>query len=187
MGDLAGQAYALTVLTPVRAGEEAALCAYLDGLPTGRDSPLEALGTTHFARWLVLPDLVHQRGQPLRRRDDLGGTYLLFTSNLDGSPEEYVHALCTKISDVADATWGRCVGCPGSAEPARLTAYLMRNRIPTTFFFAAYPNARVADVRRALRLRDEVGAFTLRTRGLSVQELHRAFLAELGGAEGAGS
>ena len=60
MGNTSGQAYALMVMTPVTPGQETAVRTALDALPTGEQSPLARMQTTHFARWLVLADLVYQ-------------------------------------------------------------------------------------------------------------------------------
>ena len=57
--DVSGQAVALTVLTPIAAGEVDALRAYLERLrehdPRG---PLARLPRTHFGRWVIVPDFI---------------------------------------------------------------------------------------------------------------------------------
>ena len=80
--NVSGQAYALTVLTPVEHGREEALSAYLDALGDGDASPLARVPGTHLARWVVIGQVKHQKGQ--RRRDALKAPRLLFTSNFDG-------------------------------------------------------------------------------------------------------
>jgi hypothetical protein len=57
--DVSGQAFALTVLTPIAAGEQEPLRAYLEGLRAGgARGPLARLPRTHFGRWVIVPDFV---------------------------------------------------------------------------------------------------------------------------------
>ena len=81
--NVSGQAYALTVLTPILDGHEAELTAHLDALPEGEASPLARVPGTHLGRWVVI-DQVKYQGHGQRRRDSLAAARLLFTSNFDG-------------------------------------------------------------------------------------------------------
>lgn len=171
----AGQAFALSVLTPVLPGREQALRTLLEGLPHGPDSPLAAVPGTHFARWVLVPQLV-QQGPPMQP-DLLRGTHLLFTSNLDGEPGPYLHALATRVPDVADAVWGHCLGYPGSADPAAFVAWVEHHRLPTAFFVSGYPDAPLPRVLAALSLRDRVTRFAVDAQGLPPDELLAAFRA----------
>lgn len=173
--DRAGQACALTVLTPVLTGEEAALHDYLDGLHAG-GSPLARLPRTHFARWVIVPDFVTDPEQP--HDDPLGCAHLLFTSNLDGPLDSYLDELCERLVPEAEPIWGRCAGCPQPAAGPALKAYLLHNRIRTGQFVAAYPRATVAEVRHGLDTRERLIALAVRAQGLEPAELQRAFRAE---------
>ncbi len=101
-----GQAHALTVLTPILAGHESLLAALLDTFPSGRGSPLAAVPGTHFARWVIIGDVVFET--PGQRRDHLRQARLLFTSNLDGPLEPYLEVLRTGLGETADAIWSHC-------------------------------------------------------------------------------
>jgi hypothetical protein len=173
MSNRSGQAYALMVWTPIRDGEAQPLREYLAKLPTGENSPLARLGTTHFARWLVLPDLVYQG--PPQEPDHLQSPYLLFTSNFDGELEPYLTALGHHLGDEADQIWGRCVGYPGSNDRDAFAAYLRRNQIDSTFFYSAYPDATVAAVRDALHRRERVIQFAISSQGLPPAQLRAAY------------
>jgi hypothetical protein len=175
MGNTSGQAYALMVATPVLAGRQTALRTCLRQLPTGEDSPLARLGTTHFARWLVIDDLVYQG--PPQVRDELKSSYLLFVSNFDGSLASYLADLARLMPKEADAVWGHCVGYPGVADPSGFAAYVSHNQIATTFFVSAYPTATVAAVRESLRLREEITEFALAAQGMAPAALRNAFTA----------
>ncbi len=184
MSNTSGQAYALMVMTPVRDGEQDALRRYLEGLPSGARSPLARLGGTHFARWLVLPDLVYQ-GAP-QERDSLSSAYLIFTSNFDGELERYLTDLVTLLPAEVDAIWGRCINCPRSEDPDAFVGYLRHNQIDTAFFFCAYPEATVDDVLAALELRARITALAVRAQGLDPAALHAAYAAEFAVPAGSG-
>jgi hypothetical protein len=170
--DRAGQAIALTVMTPIRPGAQDELGEYLDGLHE-RGSPLAKLPRTHFARWVIVPSFVRDPAQP--KDDPLGCRYLLFTSNLDGPLDSYLDELCERLVPEAEEIWGRCVGCPQPASGGALKAYLLHNRLRTGQFVAAYPNATVAAVRDGLDLRERVIAFAVHAQGMAPADLQRAF------------
>lgn len=175
--NVAGQAYALMVLTPIGPGLEDALRNYLEGLDQDA-SPLAKLPRTHFGRWVIVPDFVHDPEQP--REDHLSCQYLVFTSNFDGPLNSYLDELCERLAPEAREIWGRCVGCPERAAGAELKAYLLHNQIDTGFFVAAYPNATVAKVKQSLRARERMIALAVRAQAMEPAELQRAFTEELG-------
>ena len=158
-----GQATALTVLTPIVPGREGDLRAVLEALPTGSASPLARVPRTHVARFAIIDRLVED---DVPRQDRLRFQYLLFSSSLDGDVESYLTDICTHMPDEADAIWSHCSGYPGSAEAARFRRFVLDHRITSSFFFSAYPEATVHDVRTARVLREQLLAFVLGARGL---------------------
>jgi hypothetical protein len=171
----AGQATAFMAITPIIAGKENELRAYLDGL-SHDESPFALLPRTHFARWMILDDWNETKSQP--KKDHLLSRYLIFTSNFDGKLSSYLDELCDKLAPRAGEIWGRCVGCPDHAAGAALKAYLLHNKINTGFFVAAYPHLRVSDVRRAVDARARLIDFAISSQGLNPADLQRAFKAE---------
>jgi hypothetical protein len=175
--DRAGQAGALTVLTPIAPGAEPALRAYLEGLRAG-PSPLARLPRTHFGRWVIVPDLV---AEDEREPDHLESPYLLFTASFDGPLDAYLDELCRVLADEAQEIWGRCAGAPSPPEGAALKAYLRAHHHRTGYFVAAYPQATVGEVRAALAQRDAVIAFARAAQELEPAALQAAFHEQLGG------
>lgn len=175
----AGKTYSLMVLTPIRPGEEGALRSYLLELGTGDDSPLARVGRTHMARLLVMDDMPFAPERP-DLHDPLGGPYLLFTSNFDGGLDSYLGALVGALEPEAGEIWGRCIGCPQPAAGAALKAYLGRNQLQSGVVFAAYGDASVAQVRRALDKRERLTAFAIRAQGMDPAARRVAFLEEFG-------
>jgi hypothetical protein len=178
MSDTSGQAYALMVVAPVADGQEQALRDHLAALPPGADSPLARLGTTHFARFLVLHDLVPQGTES--GPDHLASPHLVFTSTFDGALRPYLDALRVHLREHVDGIWGRCVGYPGSRDAGAFARYLVHNQVHTTFFFSAYPEATVPDVLRSLALREQVTALAIATQGMPPAQLRRAYDHALG-------
>jgi hypothetical protein len=165
-----GQAYAFMAMTPVIEDHERELREYLEALDQ-RTSPFAVLAQTHFGRWVIIRDWVNSRAQP--KRDHLGCPYLIFTSNLHGSIEEYLDALCEL--EQAQAIWSHCIGCPTPARGKALKAYLLHNQLDTGFFVAAYPDASVVKVQSDLALRERLIAFVTSSQGMDPQALKDAF------------
>jgi hypothetical protein len=177
--NISGKAYSLTVLTPIVDGDETELAQYLDGLQPGDSSPLAGVAGTHFARWVVIDDVIYE-GTEQGDRDHLAHPRLLFTSNFDGELDPYLEALRTGLGASADAIWSHCIGYPGSADPQRFASYLRAHQIDSSLFFAAYGDRSVQDVTRSLAVRSKLIEFALRAQGLGGAELKSAFLQEFG-------
>jgi hypothetical protein len=173
-----GQAYGLTVLTPIRQGHESALVRYLGALQSGAASPLAGVPGTHFARWVVIDDVVFEGGG--QSRDHLKLARLLFTSNFDGTVERYLEGLRTGLGEAADDIWSHCVGYPGMQEPGAFAAYLRAHQIESSLFFSAYGDRTVSEVVGSLELRHQVIAFALRSQGVAPAELQAAFREQFG-------
>jgi hypothetical protein len=165
----------LTVLTPVRPGEERALATHLDGLHSGGQELFSRMSSTHFARWVVLDRLGadvpgrRRRARPLRMR------YLLFTSTANSPVDEQLEELRLRLGPEADAVWGHCVGYPGHHRRVAFHRYLRHNSLPVPQQFAAY-DATVPEVCAALDLRDRHISFAREAQGMDDVGLQQAFL-----------
>lgn len=170
-GSRNGRSYVFTSLTPIRAGREDDLVAYLGNLPMGRESPLARLPYVHLARWLVIDHLKTEWSGAPRDPTRLRSRYLLFTANVTapekGSygkdlPGSLLRELAGEIPGDADAIWGNCVGYPGSASVEEFVAYLTKSQLDTLLFYVGYPNSTVEDVTRALAAQDRLLRFARR-------------------------
>jgi hypothetical protein len=171
MSNTSGQAYAFLAMTPIVAGEEAALRRSIEGLD--RTRPFQRLPRTHVARLVILDDWVNDPSQP--KQDHLRSRYLIFSATFDGPRDSYLDALCKELAAEAKQIWGRCLGCPKSARGAPLKRYLLHNQIDIGFFVAAYPHASVDKVNSVLALRRRLADFAIRTQGLGASELREAY------------
>jgi hypothetical protein len=164
--NVSGQAYGLTVLIPIADGRERELTEYLDSLPTGDGSPLAQVAGTHFARWVVIADVIYEgHGQ---RRDHLSAPRLLFTSNFDGSLDAYLD----RLHDHTVAIWRHCRGYPGGDTFA---AWMRAHQLRSDLFFAAYGEQTVSEVHANLELRARLIDFALNAQGLAADELTARF------------
>lgn len=169
-----GQAHALTAITAVKDGHLDDLAMHLDTLPLSAGSPLARVDGLHFARWVILEDVVFQQGQ--RHRDHLRRPRLLFTANFDGELAPFLEAMRTGMGADAEAVWGHCAGWPGTGDPAAFAAFFDHHAIQSSLFFAAYGHLTVADVHRVLRTRDTLRQFGLDARQMDQATLKQRFL-----------
>ena len=168
-----GQAYGLTVLTPILDDEVSALAADLDTFGSEDASPLARLAATHFARWVIIEDVVYEGGRQCR--DALTASRLLFTSNFDGPLDAYLEAMRTDLGEDADAVWGHCAGYPGRADAAAFAAYFRNHQLESALFFGAYGDRTVGQVREDLARHTRLIEFALGAQGLPAAELQASF------------
>jgi hypothetical protein len=173
--NVSGQAYALTVLTPILDGHAPELTAHLDALPEGDASPLARVPGTHLGRWVVI-DQVKYQGHGQRHHDSLAAPRLLFTSNFDGDLDPYLERLRTGLGEDADAIWGHCRGYPGHQDRAGFGRWLRAHEIEAALFFAAYGSHTVEQVHANLDKRARLIEFALEAQGLEAEQLKSRFL-----------
>jgi hypothetical protein len=137
----------LTALTPIIRGRRAqlqqVLAALSQRIASGGPTPLDDIGTVHFARWVVLPD-----------GDD--GGHLLFASNFDGPWDDYIEDFAARSADSFDAIYSNCVGWPerGARNIDAFKAYIRQHEVGADVYYRAYPAATVRQVKAALKLKE---------------------------------
>jgi hypothetical protein len=176
--NVSGQAYGFLAMTPITPGEEGPLKTYLEGLRARGERPLSRVPRTHMARWVVVDKFNCNPSYKQRRTETLAIASLVFSSNFDGDVDSYLDDLCEALAPEAAEIWGRCVGCPDKARGAALKDYLKHNQIDCGFFYAAYGQATVGEVKASLDQRDRLVAFATRAQGMEPAELQRAFISE---------
>ena len=172
--NVSGQAYALSVLTPVIDGHLDELRAHLDGLGEGDASPLARVPGTHIARWVLMEDVVYQgEGQP--KRDTLTPR-LLFSSNHDGDVGAYLERLRTGMGADADAIWSHCRGYPGHEDGPGFAAWMRAHMLEAALFFAAYGGMTVEQVQENLDRRRRLLDLILEGQRLPPADLKARFM-----------
>jgi hypothetical protein len=111
-------------------------------IAAGGPSPLDVIGSVHFARWVILPDGAE------------GGS-LLFTSNYDGSWDTYIEQFAADAASSFDAIYSNCEGWPagGATDIDAFKDFIRTRELPSDVYYRAYPTATVRDVKSALRLK----------------------------------
>jgi hypothetical protein len=174
MSNVAGKAYAMNVITPVRW-----YTAWLNKLyfwaavkfPSTL-SGLVTLSLIHYARWTIIgrksfPHLDHR--QP---KETLKYSYMLFFSNFNGSWEQYVDSFTFAIPSGLDLFWKWNVRYSKSVPLTPFHDYIQYNQIETPHYYNAYPLASSNDVKSAANVRATLLAFE---RAASQDESDEAF------------
>jgi hypothetical protein len=104
--------------------------------------------------------------------DPLGGPHLLLTANLDGDLDSWLDMLAQELEPEAAEIWG----CSG----AQLKAHLLRHQLDLGVAFAAYGQASVQQIRRALDKRARLLDFAVRAQEMEPAERRQAFVEEFG-------
>ncbi len=153
MSNIAGKAYGMNVLTPMRPGRswiQNAIFMLIRALPSTL-AGLLGLKLIHFARWVIIrrdqwPDM----GQG---KQVLANDYMLFMSNFNGTWDQYIDAFSDGIPSGLDLFWYASTRYPHSLPISVFKAYIQANQINTNYYYNATPGAAARDIKAALRVR----------------------------------
>ena len=141
--------YTQTVLTFISRVEPHAvedlarlLASIADNLADNPYVPFPALGSLHFASFVILPDETY-------------GPYLVFENNFDGPLEAYLETLIAVAGPGLEAIYRHCLDYPGSAapDPARLCRYLRDHAVRPTAYHVGNPGRSLARIQHEANLR----------------------------------
>ena len=158
---------ALTIIAPIKPASskalETALAEIAADLGHNRLVPFAALPTTHFARFVILPPA-----------HEAGAAQLVFESNHDGEPDEYLDHLARVAPGGLDAIFGCCQGWPegGVADVDGYSVFMRGHQRPAAAFHMGYRGHDKASVLNDLKVFDAI------ERWLDDAEPDRAALAE---------
>lgn len=182
MSNVAGKAYGMNVVTPMRPWK-----TWINRLifMVARTQPqqlggLLGLSIIHFARWVLIkrkqwPDL--GQGRPQLRND-----YMLFVSNFNGTWDQYIDAFSDGIPNGLDLFWYSSTKYPGSIPITPFKNYIRANQVDTDYYYNATPGAAQRDIKAALRLwavLDRLAAQHAELPPLAFADAYRAALIEV--------
>ena len=156
MSNVAGKAYAMNVLTPMRPRRTflnrfifIASRALPDQL-----AGLLGLSIIHFARWFIIkrdqwPDL----GQGPERLDN---DYMMFCSNFNGTWDQYIDAFSDGLPNGLDLFWYSSTHYPKSIPVTPFKDYIRANQVDTDYYYNATPGSAQRDIKCAMRVRRAV-------------------------------
>lgn len=153
MSNVAGKAYGMNVVTPMKPWK-----TWINTLifRVGRLTPdtlagLLGLSLIHFARWAMIrrgqwPDL--GQGNQLHLKND----YMLFCSNFNGTWDQYIDAFSDGIPNGLDLFWYSSTGYPHSVPITPFKDYILHNQVDTNYYYDATPGSAQRDIKAALRV-----------------------------------
>jgi hypothetical protein len=152
MSNVAGKAYAMNVITPMRPPMtwiNSFLFMVSRAIPSTL-SGLLGLSLIHFARWVMIRrDKWPQRGQGQQR---LKNDYMLFCSNFNGTWDQYIDAFADGIPGGLDLFWYSSTKYPNSIPITPFKNYIRVNQVDTNYYYNATPGSAQRDIKAALKL-----------------------------------
>jgi hypothetical protein len=160
MSNIAGKAYAMNLLTPIRGPliRLNKLIFWAVGTPLLKFSlrGLTTLSLIHYARWVILRAEDFPRLSPTQPKEELRYGYMMFNSNFNGSWEQYVDSFAAAIPSGLNLLWLLNVGWPKAVPEQPFHRYVEFNQIWTDYYYSAYPLAASNDVKAAERVKDKL-------------------------------
>lgn len=181
MSNVAGKAYGMNVVTPMRPWKTwiNRLLFNIARTQPGQLGGLLGLSIIHFARWVMIkrdqwPDL--GQGRPRLQND-----YMLFVSNFNGTWDQYIDAFSDGIPNGLDLFWYASTKYPGSIPITPFKNYIRANQIDCDYYYNATPGAAQRDIKAALRVWAELDRLSAEHARLSPADFalayRRAFIA----------
>jgi hypothetical protein len=152
MSNVAGKAYGMNVVTPMRpymTWLNTFLFMVSRALPSTL-SGLLGLSLIHFARWtMIRRDQWPQRGQQAHK---LKNDYMLFCSNFNGTWDQYIDAFADGIPGGLNLFWYSSTKYPGAIPITPFKNYIRANQVDTNYYYNATPGSAQRDIKMALGL-----------------------------------
>jgi hypothetical protein len=152
MSNVAGKAYGMTVLTPMRPSAtwvNHLLFMVSRVIPTTL-AGLLGLSIIHFARWVIIRR--HQWPDCGQGKQTCANDYMLFCSNFNGTWDQYIDAFSDGIPNGLDLFWYSSTKYPQSVPITPFKSYIRFNQMDTNYYYNATPGAAQRDIKSALRV-----------------------------------
>lgn len=198
MSNIAGKAYAMNLVTPLRGALGLANKLIFRVLDTRafrkRLDELLTLSMIHCARWVILRPQDFPRLSDEQPRETLRHAYMLFLSSFNGSWEQYVDSFSAAAPSGPDLLWYVNAGWPRPVSGPPFHRHVEHDQLWTDYFYSAYPLAEAGDLKAARRVKRALGALIASAADATperFQEEYEHLLASLSGdlvelGEGAG-
>ena len=161
MSNIAGKAYAMNVITPIRwytAWLNKLIFWFAKKVPSTLKG-LISLSLIHYARWVIIGRNQFPHVDPQQPAEDLQYSYMLFFSNFNGSWDQYVDSFTFAIPSGLDMFWKWNIRYPKSVALTPFHHYINYNQIETLHYYNAYPLAASNDIKAAKRVKDALIKF----------------------------
>ncbi len=154
MSNIAGKAYAMNVITPMRpwlTWVNRLLFMVSRGIPANLGGLL-GLSLIHFARWVIIRRDAWPDPEQTLKNTHLQNDTMLFCSNFNGTWDQYIDAFSDGIPDGLDLFWFSSTKYPNSIPITPFKNYITHNQIYTDYYYNATPGSAQRDVKCALRV-----------------------------------
>lgn len=161
MSNIAGKAYAMNVITPIRR-TTVWLNKLIFWIALKKPSTLKGLITLsliHYARWVIIGKNQFPHLDPKQPKEELSYSYMIFFSNFNGSWDQYVDSFTFAIPGGLDLFWKWNLRYPKSVALTPFHNYIRYNQIETIHYYNAYPLATSNDVKSAKAIKDALIGF----------------------------
>lgn len=185
MSNVAGKAYAMNVITPIRPWTTW-LNQLIFRVALRRPATLKGLVTLsliHYARWVIVGREQFPRLSDQQPRENLKYSYMLFFSNFNGSWDQYVDSFSFAIPAGLDMFWKWNVRYPRSIPLTPFHHYIKYNQIETSHYYNAYPLAASNDVKSAKGVKAALIAFGAQPEDASDEAFMKRYNALLRGLQ----
>jgi len=169
MSNIAGKAYAMNVITPIRPYTTWVnkfifwIAVKIPGTLKG----LITLSLIHYARWVIIGKEQFPHLDPKQPKEELNYTYMMFFSNFNGSWDQYVDSFTFAIPGGLDLFWKWNIRYSKSVPLTPFHDYIRYNQIETIHYYNAYPLAASNDVKSAKTVKSSLIKFEQDTRNVS--------------------
>jgi hypothetical protein len=96
----------------------------------------DRIGTLHDLRFVIFDN----------------DTRLLFATTFDDDWDAYINDFATLIPDLIDIVFEEVEDYPGIRSPD-IKDYIVKSQVTSTYFYSAYPDASVRDIRKAMKIK----------------------------------
>jgi len=179
VSNIAGKAYGMNVVTPVRPSLTW-LNRFIFMLSRTLPRTLQGLlglSLIHFARWVIIKRDQWPAGE--RGKPKLANDYMLFCSNFNGTWDQYIDAFADGIPNGLDLFWYCSTGYPHSVPISPFKSYIRFNQVDTDYYYNATPGSAQRDIKAALRVRTALLGLAAQHKSLSPDEFALAYRAML--------
>lgn len=186
MSNIAGKAYAMNVVTPIR-WYFVWFNKLIFWVAVKYPSTLKGLLTLsliHYARWVIIKRNQFPHLHPDQPKEDLKYAYMLFFSNFNGSWAQYVDSFTFSIPTGLDLFWKWNIRYPNSVPLTPFHDYIRYNQIDTNHYYNATPLAASNDVKAGKKIKAALIAFDQEVAGASPDQFQKQWFALLRNLQG---
>lgn len=181
MSNIAGKAYAMNVVTPIRwyMGWLNKLIFWYALKNPATLRGLVTLSLIHYARWVIIDRDRFPYVDKSQPKENLHYSYMLFFSNFNGSWDQYVDSFTFAIPSGLDLFWKWNVRYPKSVPLTPFHSYIQYNQVQTNHYYNAYPMAAANDVKAARSLKAALMQFNQKWSDAPAEQFQKQYFALL--------